>query len=105
MGAAVNPEDDRIYVANYHDDTVSVIDSVTHNIIATIAVADGPQSVAVNTSTNRIYVGNGLTPTSLSVIDGATHTVIDTMPLGLSVLAGIGLAVVLWVQKWAAERF
>ena len=63
MGAAVNPEDDRIYVANYHDDTISVIDSVTHEIITTIAVSDGPQSIAVNTSTNRIYVGNGLTPT------------------------------------------
>ena len=93
MGAAVNPEDDLIYVANYHDDTVSVIDSVTHEIVATIAVSDGPQSIAVNTSTNRIYVGNGLPPTSLSVISGATLTVIDTMPLGLSFLAGIGLAV------------
>ena len=93
MGAAVNPEDDLIYVANYHDDTVSVIDSVTHEIVATIAVSDGPQSIAVNTSTNRIYVGNGLPPTSLSVIDGATRTVIGTIPLGLSFLAGIGLAV------------
>ncbi|MCH7999340.1 MAG: YncE family protein [Chloroflexi bacterium] len=93
LGAAVNPADDRIYVANYHDDTVSVIDSVTHEIITTIAVSDGPQSIAVNTSTNRIYVGNGVTPTSLSVIDGATSTVIDTFPLGLNFLAGIGLAV------------
>jgi YVTN family beta-propeller protein len=56
-------------------------------------VTDGPQSIAVNTYTNRVYVGNGNIPTALSVIDGDTYTVIDTFPLELGFLAGVGLAV------------
>jgi YVTN family beta-propeller protein len=36
LGVAVNPETNRIYVANSGDDTVSVIDGATDTVIATV---------------------------------------------------------------------
>jgi YVTN family beta-propeller protein len=92
LGAAANPVDNRVYTANYHEGTVSVYDGVAHEFIGTIPVGNGPQSVAVNPVTNRVYVGNGIQPTSLTVIDGESLSVVDTFPLGLAGLAGLGVA-------------
>lgn len=50
------------------------------SIVATIAVGQEPQGVAVNPVTNRIYVTNGLY--YVTVIDGATNAVIATVTTG-----------------------
>ena len=50
--------------------------------MATVAVGAGPMGLAVNSVTNRIYVPNngaGANGTTVSVIDGATNTVIATI--------------------------
>jgi YVTN family beta-propeller protein len=47
-------------------------------VIATIDVGVNPIGVAVNPTTNRIYVANDGDNT-VSVIDGTTNTVIDTI--------------------------
>jgi len=49
--------------------------------IATIGVGSSPYGIAVNTNTNRIYVLNGGSNT-VSVIDGATHSVMATVGVG-----------------------
>ena len=39
-------------------DTVSVIDTATNTVIATITVGDGPVGVALSPNGNRLYVSN-----------------------------------------------
>ena len=55
---AVNPNTNRIYVANHDSNNVSVIDGASNTVVATVAVGTGPYGVAVNPNTNRIYVAN-----------------------------------------------
>ena len=75
---AVNETTNRIYVANYNSDSVSVIDGATGNVIGSpIAVGDSPYGVAVNEATNRIYVAN-YDSDSVSVIDGATGNLVGS---------------------------
>ncbi|MCB2360944.1 YncE family protein [Clostridium estertheticum] len=71
----------RIYVANFNSNDVSVIDGEINTVIATIPVGVNPAGVDVNTLTNRIYVSN-INSNSVSVIDGLTNTVIDNIPVG-----------------------
>ena len=55
---AVNPNTNRIYVANYGNNDVSVIEGASNTVVASIAVGNYPEGVVVNPSTNRIYVTN-----------------------------------------------
>ena len=73
--------ENRIYVANFNSNTVSVIDGATNTVIATIPVGINPAGVDVNPLTDRIYVANRLSDT-VSVIDGVINTVIATVPVG-----------------------
>jgi YVTN family beta-propeller protein len=57
-GVAVNKETDRVYVANFNERSISVIDGTTNEVIDTIEVGRGPRDVAVNARTNRLYVTN-----------------------------------------------
>jgi YVTN family beta-propeller protein len=89
-GTAVNPDTNLVYTANYQDDTVSVIDGATNTVVATVPVGLWPDGVAVNPNTNRVYVINRFYELnkpwesygSVSVIDGASNTVVATMPVG-----------------------
>jgi uncharacterized repeat protein (TIGR01451 family) len=80
-GVGVNPTTNRVYVANYTSNSVSVIDGASHTVIATVPVSSHPWGVGVNPTTNRVYVVNGDT---VSVIDGASNTVVATVPVGSS---------------------
>ena len=77
-GVDVNPLTNKVYVANFNDDTVSVIDGATDTIMSTVNVGDLPINIGVNSKTNTIFVGNLLDDT-VSVIDGATDTVVGTI--------------------------
>src|SRR5271157_2495816 len=79
FGVAVNSATNKTYVANYSDNTVTVIDGAT-NTTKTVNVGAYPCGVAVNPSTNKIYVSNscGNDPNcnsmgTVTVIDGATN--------------------------------
>ncbi|MGD0766168.1 MAG: YncE family protein, partial [Dehalococcoidia bacterium] len=81
---AVNPSTNRIYVANYNSNNVSVIDGAGNTVVATVAVVaggNGPEGVAVNPNTNRIYVAN-FNSGNVSVIDGTSNTVVATVAVG-----------------------
>jgi YVTN family beta-propeller protein len=80
IAAAVNPNTNRIYVANLGGETVSVIDGATNLVIATIPVGVKPVGVGVNPVTDRVYVSN-LASGTVSVIDGTTNTVVNTIPV------------------------
>lgn len=47
MGLAVTPDGSRVLVANYSDDAVSVLDARGTDVIATLAVGDGPYDIAI----------------------------------------------------------
>jgi YVTN family beta-propeller protein len=68
-GVGVNSSTNRVYVANYGDNTVSVIDGSTNAVVATVGVGTSPIGVGVNSSTNRVYVANNGDNT-VSVIAG-----------------------------------
>ena len=78
-GIAFDSANNRMYVANYLDDTVSVIDTEENTVIATIDVGDHPSTLdSVN---NRMYVTNAFDNT-ISVIDTDDNTVIATIAAG-----------------------
>lgn len=81
MGASIPSPINRIYIANYHSNTVSVIDGKINSVIATVTVGSGPYGVGVNPITNRIYVTNQGSD-NVSVINGNTNTVIATFESG-----------------------
>jgi YVTN family beta-propeller protein len=66
------------YVSNFDDDTVSVIDTAIDETVATIAVGNGPDGVAVSADGTRVYVTNSH-GASVSVIDAAASSVIATI--------------------------
>jgi YVTN family beta-propeller protein len=63
--------------------------AVAQSVVTTITVGTVPLGVGVNPNTNRIYVSNQYDST-VSVIDGATNTVIATIPVGLGPWGGGG---------------
>ena len=81
IGVAVNPGTHTVYVANYDDNSVSVIDASTRTVTATVPVGKWPQSVAVDPGTHTVYVPNW-GDSSVSVIDASTRTVTATVPVG-----------------------
>lgn len=68
------------YVTNSGSNNVSVIDTSTNTVTATIAVGNVPQGVAISPDGTRAYVPNTLDNT-VSVIDTASQTVVATVPL------------------------
>ncbi len=80
---ATNATTNRVYVANYGDSTVTVIDGTDLGAIATVSVGFGPVAIAVNSGTGNVYVLNngGTSPTawSITVLDGNTNKVITTV--------------------------
>ena len=78
------------YITNVNSNTVSVIDTVTNTVIATIPVGLNPFGVAVSFDGSKVYfthVGG------VSVIDTVTNTVVATIPVGLSSSCCGGVAV------------
>jgi YVTN family beta-propeller protein len=55
---AADPAAGTIYVANFFDNTVSVIDAATGTVTATIGVGSSPEGVAVTPFTHTAYVAN-----------------------------------------------
>jgi YVTN family beta-propeller protein len=70
------------YITNQSSNTVSVIDTTTDTVIATIPVGQTPFGVAVSPDGRQVYVTNVFSNT-VSVIDTATSTVSATIPVGL----------------------
>jgi YVTN family beta-propeller protein len=69
------------YATSFRANTVSVIDTATNKVVATIPVGSGPEGVAFTPDGTRVYVPNELSGTA-SVIDTATNTVFATVPVG-----------------------
>ncbi len=70
------------YITNLGDGSVSVIDTATDSVVATVAAGFGPFGVAVNPGGNHTYVTN-LNGNNVSVIGTATNSVVATVPVGV----------------------
>jgi YVTN family beta-propeller protein len=77
----VHPNGSRVYISNGKDATVSVIDTATNKIIATIEVGKRPWNMAITPDGGKLYVANGRSD-SVSVIDTKTNTKIKDIPVG-----------------------
>src|SRR6266436_6956101 len=91
FGVAITPNGAFAYVTNTgavcdlcpfsQPPSVSVIDTATYSVVATIPVGQYPAGVAITTNGAFAYVAN-FNSNSVSVIDTATNTVTATVPVG-----------------------
>ena len=77
------------YIANSSSNTVSVINTATNAVTATIAVGANPNGVSVSPDGSKVYVANK-TGNSLTVLNTATNGVtatvtVESNPYGISV--------------------
>ena len=78
---AVNSKTNTLYVADYGDNTVSVIDAMTGQKMATIPVGHHPKAIAIDANSNLVFVANTGDDTVM-VIDTASNGVVATLPAG-----------------------
>ena len=89
LGALVGTADagPKAYITNYRGSTVSVVDTASNAVIATVPVDGLPVGVAVNPAGTRAYVASSLPYNNLycrlSVIDTASNSVVAIVPFGL----------------------
>jgi YVTN family beta-propeller protein len=69
------------YITDGGDNTVSVIDTSTNTVVATVAVGANPRGVAVSPDGTKVYVAN-FGDNTVSVIGTITNTVMATIPVG-----------------------
>ena len=69
------------YVANFGSNSVSVIETATNTVVATVAVGDRPQGVVITPKGDFAYVTNTASD-NVSVIETATNTVVATVAVG-----------------------
>ena len=77
----VNPDGKTVYVSNGKDGTVSVIDTASDKVTATIPVGKRPWNMAITPDGGKLYVANGRS-NSVSVIDTATKQKIRDVAVG-----------------------
>src|SRR5215831_17771395 len=71
----------KVYIGNFKDNTVSVIDTAAGKVVATIPVSAGPHGMAITQDGRTVYVsGDG--SSSVDVIDTATDKVVKTIDVG-----------------------
>ena len=92
------------YIGDIVHNTVSVIDTATNALTATIPVGSNPWGVAVNPAGSLVYVTNHASDT-VSVINAATNAVAATVPVGRN---PVGVAVNpagsrVYVANWSAN--
>lgn len=82
----ITPDGGQLLVTNYRDHSVSVINTDTCRVTATLAGIDEPFAIAMGgANTDRAYVST-VSPSydAITVIDTATNTVVESHPLALS---------------------
>ena len=57
-GLQLSPDGKYAYCTNFGDGTISVIDTITKSITATLGVLSHPEAVAVSVDGERVYVGD-----------------------------------------------
>jgi DNA-binding beta-propeller fold protein YncE len=95
-GVAVNATTNTVYaLTNANPASVVVINGANNTVTTTIALTAAGGVIAVNSTTNQIYVGDG---DNVSVIDGATNAIVTniSVPQAASSLAVDTATNVVW---------
>ncbi|QNK68835.1 plastocyanin/azurin family copper-binding protein [Variovorax sp. PAMC26660] len=71
----------KAYVGNFKDSTVSVIDTDSEAVVATVPVAAGPDGIVVSSNGRSVYV-SGSGASAVSEIDAATDRVARSIDVG-----------------------
>ena len=58
VASAIDPVTKKVYVANYGDDSISVIDGTSNKILSQYSLGFTPVALAVNPITNHLFVIN-----------------------------------------------
>lgn len=69
------------YISNSGSNNVSVINTVTNTVVATLSVGSGPHGVCVRQDGKSVYVANS-SSNNVSVINTATNTIVATVSVG-----------------------
>ena len=69
MDITLSPDGTRLYVANICEDTISIVDTTTDQVVDTVRVGMHPGHVAVNGDGTRVFVSN-IGDHTVSVIEG-----------------------------------
>jgi len=83
VAAAAMAAGPKAYVGNFKDATVSVIDTGTQAVVATVPVAAGPHGMAVTPDGRTVYV-SGDASSDVSVIDTSTDRAESRIEVGKS---------------------
>ncbi len=75
------PEGNKLYVTNYQDDNLSVIDCKEQKVIKTIDIGKNPTGMVLWQEKKRLYVANGGSNT-ISIIDIMTDQPVKEIPAG-----------------------
>ena len=71
----------KAYIGNFKDNTVSVMDTATQRVVATVPVAAGPDGIVVTRNDAQVFV-SGSNASALSVIDAASDLVVAMIEVG-----------------------
>jgi YVTN family beta-propeller protein len=80
-GCAITPDGTKLYITNMGSNDVSVINTITNNVIYSIPAGNAPRGIAINPAGTLAYVANSGS-NSISVIDLASDIVIRTITVG-----------------------
>jgi YVTN family beta-propeller protein len=80
---AVNSRAHKLYVANYGNHTVTVLDSRTGQLTATLQVGEHPKAIGFDPDRKLVYVAN-TSDNSVTVIDADKDKILATLPAGKS---------------------
>jgi YVTN family beta-propeller protein len=71
------------YITNFDANTVSVVDTTTNRLLATIPGLNSPIGLATTPDGTKVYVANsGATPGTVSVINTANNQITATITVG-----------------------
>jgi len=94
---AINPSGTRLYIANNNASSISVIDTASNSLVATISAISNPNDIFINSLDTKIYVSASQ---GIKVIDTSNYNVLTTIqnsygfspiainPLGTRIYAG-----------------
>src|ERR687895_723190 len=95
FGIAYNSENGYVYVANFYSNSISVLDGFTNDLVMTIPLDNNtfPAGVIADSDNGDVYVTNFYSPSTtgtnlstgtVSVINGSTNEVSNTIQVGIS---------------------
>lgn len=79
LGITIDSVKNIIYVSNFYDNNISVIDGNSDEVVDTIFVGQHPRDIAVNPTSKKLYVSNMNPDEPIDVINTETYEVIKRL--------------------------